>query len=259
MYQVRLAVFEGPLDLLLHLIEQQQVDIWQVSMAQVAEQYLDFLSQVPAVELEEAGEYLVMAALLVRIKARHLLPVREEATETEEDEADLEAALLARVAEYRRYKDASALLGQLAAANGRLFRRPVIPVPSQPARPAGPPPGLTPDKLARAYAAVLGRRPVEPPPPPTPRPVNLRAAIGRVLGALRRAGGRLRFRHLFSRRASKWDWIVAFLAVLELVRVGRVRVRQPAPLAEFDVEMQEEEYTAQVQEAAVPPLAQGES
>jgi len=155
-YQVRLAVFEGPLDLLLHLIEQQQVDIWQVSMAQVAEQYLEFLSQVPAVELEEAGEYLVMAALLVRIKARHLLPERKEQDEPEEDEAALEAALLARVAEYRRYKEAAARLEQLAAANARLFRRPpVLPAPNP--APAGPPPGLTAETLARAFAAVLGR------------------------------------------------------------------------------------------------------
>ncbi|REJ36353.1 MAG: chromosome segregation protein ScpA [Bacillota bacterium] len=258
MYQVRLAVFEGPLDLLLHLIEQQQVDIWQVSMAQVAEQYLEFLSQLPAVELEEAGEYLVMAALLVRIKARHLLPERKEQDEPEEDEAALEAALLARVAEYRRYKEAAARLEQLAAANARLFRRPPVLPAANPA-PAGPPPGLTAETLARAFAAVLGRRPPEPPPPPPPRPVNLRAAIGRLLGALRRAGGRLGFWQLFRPRATRWDWIVNFLALLELVRQGRVRVRQPAPLAEFDVEMREDQETDGLGHAPAQPWLQGES
>ena len=259
MYQVRLAVFEGPLDLLLHLIEQQQVDIWQVSMAQVAEQYLEFLSQVPDVELEEAGEYLVMAALLVRIKARHLLPAHKKQDEPEEDEAALEAALLARVAEYRRYKEAAARLEQLAAANARLFRRPAVLSAAKPALPAGPPPGLTVDKLARAFAAVLGRRHPVPPPPPPPRPVNLRAAIGRVLSALRRAGGRLRFWELFRPRATRWDWIVAFLALLELVRQGRVQVRQPAPLAEFDVEMREEQETDGLGHAPAQPWPQGES
>lgn len=237
MYQVRLAVFEGPLDLLLHLIEQQQVDIWQVSMAEIAQQYLDFLSRVPAVELEEAGEYLVMAALLVRIKARHLLPPREEPPPADEDEAALEAALLARVAEYRRYKEAAARLEELAAAQSRHVRRPAPLVQAPAPRPSGPPPNLRADKLLGAWAALLGRRPLPPPPPPVPRPVNLRATMGRLLQALRRAGGRLRFRQLLHRRASRWDWIAAFLALLELVRLGRVRVHQPEPLADLDMEI----------------------
>jgi len=237
-YQVRLAVFEGPLDLLLHLIEQQQVDIWQVSMAEVAQQYLDFLSQLPAVELEEAGEYLVMAALLVRIKARHLLPPRAEETDAEEeDEAALEAMLLARVAEYRRYKEAAAALKELAAAQALYCRRPGRAGVQEAPAPAGPPPGLSVDKLAAAWAAVQARRPPAPPPPPAPRRVNLRGAMGRLIVALRRAGGRLSFRRFLSRRASRWDWIVAFLAVLELVRQGRLRVRQPAPLADLHLEL----------------------
>lgn len=238
MYRVRLAVFEGPLDLLLHLIERQEVDIWQVSMAEIAQQYLDFLNQLPAVELEEAGEYLVIAALLVRIKARHLLPPRPvEAEAEEEDEAALEAALLARVAEYRRYKEAAAALELLAAAQAHHFRRPALPLAAVSAPPAGPPPGLSVDKLAAALAAVQRRRPPAPAPPLVPRPVNLRLAMGRLLQALRQAGGRLSFRRLLARRPSRWDWIVAFLALLELVRRGRIRVHQPTPLAEVDVEL----------------------
>lgn len=238
MYRVRLAVFEGPLDLLLHLIERQEVDIWQVSMAEIAQQYLDFLNQLPAVELEEAGEYLVMAALLVRIKARHLLPPRPvEAEAEEEEEAALEAALLARVAEYRRYKEAAAALELLAAAQAHHFRRPALPLAAVSAPPAGPPPGLSVDKLAAALAAVQRRRPPAPAPPLVPRPVNLRLAMGRLLQALRQAGGRLSFRRLLARRPSRWDWIVAFLALLELVRRGRIRVHQPTPLAEVDVEL----------------------
>ena len=237
MYQVRLAVFEGPLDLLLHLIEQQQVDIWQVSMAEVAQQYLDFLNSLPSVELEEAGEYLVMAALLVRIKARHLLPSRPvENDPEEEDEEALEAALLARVAEYRRYKEAAAALQQLAAARARHYSRAVVPAAAS-APPAGPPPGLSADKLAAAWAVLEQRRPPAPAPPPVPRRINLRSAMGRLLQALRRAGGRLSFRRLLAKRSSRWDWIVAFLALLELVRLGRVKVHQPAPLADLDMEL----------------------
>ena len=237
MYQVRLAVFEGPLDLLLHLIEQQQVDIWQVSMAEIAQQYLDFLNSLPSVELEEAGEYLVMAALLVRIKARHLLPARTVETDpAEEDEEALEAALLARVAEYRRYKEAAAALEQRAAAQACYYTRPAMPS-LEPLPPSGPPPGLSAGKLAAAWASLMQRQPPVPPPPPAPRRIHLRSAMGRLLQALRRAGGRLSFRRFLAGRAARWDWIVAFLALLELVRLGRVKVHQPAPLAELDVEL----------------------
>src|SRR5690554_6913071 len=127
MYQVRLAVFEGPLDLLLHLIEKQEVDIWEVPIAEIARQYLEFLSDIPRIELESAGEYLAMAALLVRIKARQLLPhaVVDDEDDEEDDAAALEEELRRRLAEYKRYKDVSYALAELAAAREQYGLRPL--------------------------------------------------------------------------------------------------------------------------------------
>ncbi|MBO8141567.1 MAG: segregation/condensation protein A [Firmicutes bacterium] len=247
MYRVRLDVFEGPLDLLLHLIEERQLDIWQVSMAEVARQYLDVLAGLPADELEQAGEFLVLAAVLVRLKARHLLPkpTQEAAEEEAEDEAALEEALKARLAEYRRYKEAAEVLAELAAARElhRLRPAPTHPAPhGEVAReasggsgtPPQAPPGLNLETILAAWRRMRLPEPGLPPPPPA-RKVNLRRAMGRLLMLVRRFGGRIRFGHLL-RRASRWEWIEAFLALLELVRLGRVRVYQPEPLADLDIE-----------------------
>lgn len=240
MYQVRLAVFEGPLDLLLHLIEKQEVDIWDVSMAEIARQYLDFLAQVPRVELEEAGEYLAMAALLVRIKARHLLPhvvVEEEDEEEEAEAAALEEELRRRLAEYKRFKEAADVLAGLAAARALLGVRPSSPSAPGPMVDPGPPPGFHVEKLMQAFVQVMSRKPSEPPNPPVLRKVDLRGAMVRVRRMLRQAQGALTFRALFPRRATRWDWIVTFLAVLELVHMGRVRVRQDEPFGDLHLEL----------------------
>ena len=238
MYQVRLAVFEGPLDLLLHLIEKQEVDIWEVSIAEIARQYLDFLAQVPRVELEAAGEYLAMAALLVRIKARHLLPhaVVEDEGEEEEDAAALEEELRQRLAEYKRYKEAAAVLAELAQVRELYGLRPVSLTGEGPAAAPGPPAGFSVQRLAEAFAELLTRERPEPAPPPVLRKVDLRGAMIRVHRALRAAAGAVPFRSLFSRQASRWEWIVTFLAMLELVHMGSVRVRQSEPFGELHLE-----------------------
>lgn len=236
---MRLAVFEGPLDLLLHLIEKQEVDIWEVSMAEIARQYLDFLAQIPRVELEEAGEYLAMAALLVRIKARHLLPhaVVADDPEEEAETAALEEELRQRLAEYKQFKEAASVLAELAEARARFGLRPLPLLDAGPRVASGPPAGFHVQLLTKAFLEVMTRRRPEPAKPPLLRKVDLRGAMVRVRRALRQARGTITFRSLFSRRASRWEWIVTFLAVLELVHMGSVRVRQDELFGELHLEL----------------------
>jgi len=108
-YAVKLQVFEGPLDLLLHLIRQNEVEITEISIAQISEQYLEYLDLMQDLDLDVAAEYLVMAATLAHIKSRMLLPPTEE--EEEEEEVDPHAELVARLLEYQRYKEAAEELG----------------------------------------------------------------------------------------------------------------------------------------------------
>lgn len=239
MYQVRLAVFEGPLDLLLHLIEKQEVDIWEVSIAEIARQYLEFLADIPRIELEAAGEYLAMAALLVRIKARHLLPhaVVEEDEDEEAEAAALEEELRQRLAEYKRYKEASAVLADLAEARAQFGLRPLPLVSDGPVVDPGPPADFHVDKLTKAFIDIVTRERPQPRKPPLLRKVDLRGAMVRVRKVLLTARGRVTFRSLFSRRASRWDWIVTFLAVLELVHMGNVRVHQEELFGELHLEL----------------------
>lgn len=236
---MRLAVFEGPLDLLLHLIEKQEVDIWEVSIAEIARQYLAFLRDIPRIELEAAGEYLAMAALLVRIKARHLLPhaVIDEDDEDEADAAALEEELRQRLAEYKRYKDVAEALAELSAARAQYGLRPLPLTNDGPVVAPGPPADFHVDKLTRAFLDLLTKERPEPRKPPQLRKVDLRGAMVQVRRALRAARGSVSFRSLFSEHASRWDWIVTFLAVLELVHMGNVQVHQPELFGELHLKL----------------------
>lgn len=233
-YKVRLAVFEGPLDLLLHLIEQEQVDIWAVSMAEIADQYLAFLGEVDEVELESAGEYLAMAALLVRIKARHLLPyVEPEEEDEEEDELDFEEALKRQLVEYKRYKEAARTLAELAAERTRLTVRPGTFLAAHVEESPGPPSGFSAALLAEAFSVLLAKAPPPPKRPPLLRRVDLQSKVAEVRRRVTGAGSCVAFTELFDPDASRWEWIVTFLAVLELVHKLEIVVRQESIFGEL--------------------------
>lgn len=237
-YEVRLAVFEGPLDLLLHLIEKEEVDIWAVSMAEIADQYLHFLGRLRDVELESAGEYLAMAALLVRIKARHLLPhAQPDEDDEDEDEIDFEEALRQQLVEYKRYKEASAALAQLASARERLSLRPAFFDPEQVRATPGPPDGFAVQLLTEAFVTLLAQAPPPPKRPPLLRKVDLQQKVADVHGRVRAAGGRIAFEQLFTSASSRWEWIVTFLAVLELIHKAELHVRQQRLFGELELEL----------------------
>ena len=123
-YEVVLDVFEGPLDLLLHLINQLEIDIYDIPVAQITEQYMEYIQTMQHLELNNASEYLVMAATLLEIKSKMLLPTLEITDEFDEYEEDPREELMERLIEYRKYKEAAEDLKEKEKDEHQIFTRP---------------------------------------------------------------------------------------------------------------------------------------
>ncbi|MGE5485227.1 MAG: segregation and condensation protein A [Ignavibacteriales bacterium] len=221
---VRLGVFEGPLDLLLHLIEENEVDIYDIPIAEVAEQYLGYLRAMEELDLEIASEFLVMAATLLGIKARMLLPKRKVDV-IEAPEPDPRQELVDMLLEYKKVKEAAASLKSLQQMQSFRFARNVKPLPAAEKQVEIGDVRLY--DLAQRFRQILARQ----------RPafsrivresVSVRQKMKELLqwvaGAARGRG--VSFGRFTSAAASKREVVVAFLALLELVRRRRIRIEQ---------------------------------
>src|SRR5512134_1321606 len=120
-YKVKFEVFEGPLDLLLYLIKKEEVDIYEVNLTRLATQFIDYIETMRLLDLEIAGEFLVMAATLMYIKSRELLPVDQQVQTEGEDEEDPRWELIRQLVEYRKFKDAAAQLQSFELEQERIY------------------------------------------------------------------------------------------------------------------------------------------
>ncbi|TQN31489.1 condensin subunit ScpA [Haloactinospora alba] len=236
-FQVHLENFEGPFDLLLGLISKHKLDITEVSLSKVTDEFIAYITEYGEQwDLDQASHFLVVAATLLDLKAARLLPRGEI-----EDEGDLELLeardlLFARLLQYRAYKQVSALLSTYMATQGRRFPR-VVPLEPQFA-------GLRPDvliKLDPQEFAALAARTLTPTEPPGVSVSHLyqphtsvREQGAVVVDALRR-GERLTFTELTADCAGTFEVVARFLALLELFRSGNVEFEQAEPLAELVV------------------------
>lgn len=232
-YEVRTPVFEGPFDLLLHLILQQEVELWEVSLATIVDAYLGELEQMEQLDLQVATEFLLIAATLVDLKARRLLPAPEAIDLDEElarfEERDL---LLTRLLECKTFKDAAAeLRARIQACDLAVARRVG---PEEPFASLVPDPleSITPDQLRRA--AIRGLTPTPAPVVSTehiaPIRASVRDAVETVLAILP-DDGPISFRRLVFGVTSRLEVIVRFLAVLELFKQGLVDLDQASNFA----------------------------
>lgn len=224
-YQVKLPVFEGPLDLLLHLIEEQEVDIYDIPIARITEAYLRYLAETPELDLEGAGEFLLMAATLVHIKSKMLLP-RGEVEEEEETLEDPRMPLVERLLEYKRYKEAALALGEREAAQQLVYGR------GGDLEPPSSPLGLRLVDLLVAFREVLKRAEAEPPLVIEREEINIRERMAFLLERLREESP-IPFSSLFEQGSRRLEVIVTFLALLELLRQGLIRCRQSVPFGEI--------------------------
>lgn len=235
-FRVRLDNFEGPFDLLLSLISRRQMDVTEVALSQVTDEFLAYLSGSAHWDLGQATEFLVVAATLLDLKTARLLPAAE--VEDEEDLALLEARdlLFARLLQYRAYKLAAAYLGELERSHARRHGRAVELEPPFDALLPDVLIGVSPARLAEIAAGAV-----------RPKPVALvsidhvhapKVSVGEQMAILRdrlRRQGAATFRTLVSDCASTLEVVGRFLGLLELYREGVVAFDQAAALAELRV------------------------
>ena len=218
-YTVKVDIFEGPLDLLLHLIKQHQLDIYDIPIALVTEQYLEYIRIMKALDLTIAGEFLVMAATLMYIKSRMLLPVPVE--DEEEEGEDPRAELVQRLVEYKRFKEAALHLSHQALLGRDVFIRPAQEIEAE----AGE---IEADlfHLIDALRELLKEQKMEDFHEVTLERITLREKIRELYEKLQGVGEAVPFSELFAPLSSRVELIITFLALLELIRSGMLRAYQ---------------------------------
>lgn len=229
-YTVQLPVFQGPLDLLLELIERAELDITRVALAEVTDQYLEYLKNLQEHRLDDLASFLVIAARLLQIKSEALLPRPVEREPGEEDPGE---ALARQLIEYRRYKKIAELLSQREALGMRSFFR-LAPAPTlEPQLDLG---GVTLADLRRAFLDALSGSPKEPSlgTVVVPPRFSIRDKIATIITSIR-STGRNTFRELLSGVRSRVEIVVSFLAMLELIRLDRVVAQQEKLFGDIDL------------------------
>ena len=224
-YAVKLPSFEGPLDLLLHLIKKNELNICDISIAEITHQYLDTLDLIKSLNLSLAGEFLVMAATLIQIKSKMLLPVNE--VEEEEEEDDPRADLVRRLLDYQRFKEAGEGLGERESIWRDLYGR------SPSLRKDGAPDeinlgDLNIFELMDSLRKIVERAPERKGLEIIVEELSVHDRMGVILDSLE-GQETVVFMSLFEKVWTRFSIIVTFLALLELVRMKRVRVIQGEP------------------------------
>lgn len=210
----RLPVYEGPLDLLLHLIKKAELDPHDVTTSQITEQYLGYVEMLGQLNLDIAGEYLVMAATLLLIKSFALLPHQGEGDQAEVE--DLKRDLVERLLEYQRYREAADRLGERNIVGRDVFTAAGEPIPSEDTD-APPPFTVTLFDLVEAMGAVLKRLADKAPREIKLRDVPVAHCIPRIMEAIEKHT-RLEFTSLFDDMKDRSLMVATFIALLELVR-----------------------------------------
>ncbi|NQT93402.1 MAG: segregation/condensation protein A [Lentisphaerae bacterium] len=238
-YKVDLEVFEGPLDLLLYLIKKEEVDIYNIPIERITTQYMEYLTLMRMLDLNIAGEFIVMAATLMMIKSRMLLPVEERPELDEEDEDDPRWELVRQLVEYKKFKDAAGSLQEREAHRENVFAL------------GGGDVAVGPDDsglvledvslfdLIAAFNDVLKSARTEEIGEIYGEAFTVADKIDAVLHAVRQ-GGDVTFRTLFKNGALRGEIICTFLALLELLRLRQVCVQQDNAFSEILVAAGEE-------------------
>ena len=237
-YQVELDTFHGPLDLLLFLVKREEVDVFDISIAKVADQFLQYLKLLELVDVEWAGEFLVLAATLMEIKSRMLLP-RDDVADDEDDDPRLE--LVKQLIEYKKYKDAAARLDAQAEQHMKRVSRQPLEKPG-PLDPAEQPLRRVElwdlvsafGRLARETIALKPRQIIM---DETPIHVHMERIEERL-----RCDGRLPFTAVFTPPLTRGRLLGLFLAILELMKALKINAEQPDPFGEIWL-------------VAIPPIA----
>ena len=237
-YKVKLEVFEGPLDLLLYLIKRDEVDIYEISIERIAKQYLEYMEAFQVLNIDLAGEFIVMAANLLYIKSRTLLPTEQQMPEEDADEDDPRWDLIRQLIEYKKFKEAAFELRSREAIQEKLFPR----------FPANLELAASSDLLVSevgifdlisAFQKALRRLESRQREEDLSEIFEENFTVSDKIDFLLRViyhGVPVRFEECFVDAASRAEIVVTFLAMLELIRLKQLRVRQDNHFAEIWLE-----------------------
>lgn len=220
-YTFRLEGFEGPLDLLLHLIQKNEIDIFDIPMALITEQYLEYLQMMKMINLDIAGEYLLMASTLLHIKSKMLLPKPQDGEEEEGE--DPRAELVRRLLEYQKYKEAAGELEKRPILGRDVFVR-LVPPEEEASEEERIEVSLF--ELLEAFRKVLERAKLEGVHEVHLEPISVEDKIQEILSFLEKENRSVAFHHLFPEMATRRVIVVTLLAILELVKMKRIRIFQ---------------------------------
>jgi len=235
-YSVSLPMFEGPLDLLLHLCQKHELEILDIPIAFITEKYLEYLAVMQLMDLDIAAEYLVMAATLAHIKSKMLLPAPPPGQEDDrmEEEEDPREALIFRLLEYQKYKQAAAELAARGVAGQDIFPR-GAPIEEAVAQVVAPLADVPLYRLLEAFQTVLSRSKVKITHDIIADRISITDRIHELADILR-GRPRMLFEELFSGTATRFDLVITFLALLEMTRLRMTRLFQTDPLAPLYVD-----------------------
>jgi segregation and condensation protein A len=236
-YQLTLPIFEGPLDLLLHLIEREELDITAIALVAVTDQYMQYLHESEQLNIDALADFIAIGARLIFLKSRALLPRPPSSDHDEEDGLDDADDLARQLVEYKLFKEAAGRLRQIEVAGLHSYPR-IAPPPEFP-----PPHGLdgvTLDLLQQIVEVALTRkREEEPVQVIHPHKVTVREKI-ELIRDLLAAEGRASFRALIEQCRTRMEVVVSFMAVLELIKSQTIDARQDAAFADIVLEPAED-------------------
>jgi len=260
-YKVQIELFEGPLDLLLYLVRKDEVDIYQINLTKIAKEFIEYVELMRELDLEIAGEFLVMASTLMYIKSRELLPVDKQVTDEEdEEEGDPRWELIRQLVEYKKFKDVAEELKERADEQEQIYAR-IAPKPDLEAAAAstlGPDSKVSIFDLVNAVNAIIKRF--------DERDADSREiyedkwTVSEKIEHIRVTltnKPRFRFTQLFADATSRSEVVVTFLAMLELIRMRQLRVDQEESFGEIDI-VRVEEAERQAEDAEREALAKAE-
>lgn len=240
--RIKLDQFEGPLDLLLHLVETAEVDIYEISIVEITDQYMNILSESEKWELELASEFLVMAATLVAMKSRALLPQtknQERIHDQESDEwFDPREQLIERLLEYKKYKRLGEMLRHQESEWHQYYLRPPIDLTPY-SKVHNPVEGITPDDLLEVFVSLLKKEKQEPIATVAREEISVSDRMAEIVQLLEREDY-LTFHRLLSSTKRSKEWVITtFLALLELIKCKQIVCHQEDVFTEIWIEKYE--------------------
>jgi segregation and condensation protein A len=250
-YRVHIEEFEGPLDLLLHLIKKNEVDIYNIPIAAITRQYLEYMELLKELNLDIAGEFLVMAATLLQIKSRMLLPLTPEEEEAEVE--DPRAELVRRLLEYQRYRDASYQLSSRNLLGREVFARKFDSSEASESPQKDEPPDVELFELIEAFRRVMARVSVETFHDVVTDGISIADRISEVLTLLH-GGKTISFDSLFFDGMTRDLLVVTFLSMLELCKLKLIRITQAESLGSIWLTSTSEVNEAEIEELAMDGL-----